>query len=80
MNLSATTQEKLLVLSEGCPVGLFPVVTVLSEDKVAPLVALGFEHSLPADLFAVVLTLRKMERVAANCAFGYFNFNLTSGA
>ncbi len=59
MNLSTNRQGELSVLSEAALWGLFPVVTVLSEDKVAPLVALGFSTLFACIFFAVVLTLKK---------------------
>ena len=59
MNLSDQRRGEIYVLLGAILWGLFPVLTVLSENKVAPLIALGFSTLFSCFFFGALITIRK---------------------
>jgi drug/metabolite transporter (DMT)-like permease len=59
MNLSDQRRGEIYVLLGAILWGLFPVLTVLSENKVAPLIALGFSTLFSSLFFGALITIRK---------------------
>ena len=59
MGLSATRQGESFILSSALFWGLFPVITILSYDRLSPLVSLAWSTLFSALFFAVVLTFKK---------------------
>ena len=59
MRLSKERQGELFISSEAILWGLFPVITILSYNKLSPLVSLAVSSLLAALFFGILLSVRK---------------------